>query len=324
MATNDSLLERFTQCPVCKDDHLQTQKQFTFRKSAGNDRTAELNRIYLDLIARAPDGQATVDVSRCPACSFLFTNPRLSPADLDRKYAEIAAFDLAHRRKRGRPPHLEERRRRTTPFLLDLLPHSAASVLDYGGAEGFLLSPLIDAGHRGYVADYIDYEREDDRIRYLGQQLSEEVANRGPYDLILLLHTLEHVTHPVELLQSLGELLTPTGKIYVEVPLGAWLEWAHLREPLTHLNFFSEESVVKAAERAGLHPHHVSTDWQYVTQPEKTPCINLVAGRTPSPDFDRSAIRSGKQQMNPLHQLWPALGVNPRYYGKIALKSLLS
>ncbi|WP_168797642.1 class I SAM-dependent methyltransferase [Neolewinella litorea] len=306
---------------------MHTQKQFTFRKSdgaGGDDRTAELIRIYLDLIAEAPDGQAAVAVDRCANCSFLFTNPRLTPADLDRKYAEIASFDLAHRRKRGRPPHLEERRRRTTPFLLDLLPHTSASILDYGGAEGYLLSPLIDAGHRGYVADYIDYAREDDRVRYLGQQISEEVTNCGPYDLILLLHTLEHVTHPVELLQSLGELLTPTGKIYVEVPLGAWLEWAHLREPLTHINFFSEQSVVEAAEQAGLYPCHVSTDWQYVTQSEKTPCINLVVGNTPDPAFDRSAIRSGRRQMNPLHQLWPALSVNPRYYGKIAVKSLLS
>jgi 2-polyprenyl-3-methyl-5-hydroxy-6-metoxy-1,4-benzoquinol methylase len=319
-------LEQLTYCPLCKDAHLQARKQYTFSTPIGTpaSRTEELTRIYVDRIARSPTGRSQVTVSYCPRCSLLFTNPRLSKADLDLKYAEVTPFDLAHRSRHGLPPGLAERRRRTTPFLLDLLDRESARILDYGGAEGFLLSPLIDAGHRGYVADYIDYEREDDRIRYLGQGLGEQVSSEAPYDLVLLLHTLEHVTDPVGMLSDLAQLLGDSGKLYVEVPLGAWLEWEHLKEPLTHLNFFSEQSLAEAARRAGLHLHHLSTNWQYVTQPERTPCINMVVGKREDPSFRSGQITPGKQQMHPLYQIGPALRVNARYYGKIAAKSLLS
>lgn len=322
-------MREITQCPVCKDDHLEAERQYVFRLPVQEGRRKiptrirELIRIYIDEIDGGSSNEAKVTISRCRSCSFLFTNPRLTTEDLERKYAAIAALDLAHRRRRGRPPHLDERRRRTTPLLLQHLPKSDGRILDYGGAEGFLLSPLIDAGHQGYVVDYIDYPREDERIAYLGTHLGETVAENGPYDLVLLLHTLEHVADPVAMVGSLRELLAPEGLLYVEVPLGAWLEWESLKEPLTHINFFSEQSLVRTISEAGLHPHYLSTSWQYVTHPEKTPCINLVVGREPKNTFRADNVRTGWQQMRPWHQLLSALTVNPAYYGKTALKALL-
>ena len=197
---------------------------------------------------------------------------------------------------------------------------AGGKVLDYGGAEGYLLSPLIDAGHAGYVSDYIDYDREDGRIHYLGKKLGPKVREHGPYTCILLLHTLEHVADPVGMLRDLTSVLSPKGKLYVEVPLGAWMEWQHLREPLTHVNFFSEQSISRAAIEAGLHVHAVNSEWQYVTQTEKTPCINLVAGLEPATAPVRPATTTEQMQLS--HQLWNALAVNPRYYGKLAVKSL--
>ena len=311
-------------CPVCAASELETVDFHVFSEAAAeNPGVKQRVATYIELFEEPGSRIAEVSIQLCASCSFLFTSPRLTEADLDRKYATIAAADVAARR--GRPPHLAGRRTRTTPLLQKLLAEATSSsgkVLDYGGAEGYLLSPLIDAGHRGFVADYIDYPREDDRIQYLGQKFGPELDAAGPFDCIMALHTLEHVADPVRMIRQLGGLLAPSGYLYLEVPLGAWLEWQTLREPLTHINFFGEESLTRAVREAGLHVHSVDTAWQFVTHPERTPCVNLVASK--SLPIKAPVVRTGRQQRQPLSEALPALRVNPRYYGKQLLKTLFA
>ena len=314
-----------TRCPICAASDLRPVAKYRFSEvTAETPGVRKRIATYLALFEEPGSKTAEVTIQLCSTCSFLFTSPRLSEADLDRKYAAIAAADVAARR--GRPPHLEERRARTTPLILDALAEATGGkpgkVLDYGGAEGYLLSPIIDAGHEGYVANYIDYSKEDARVRYLGQKFGPELDAAGPFDFVMVLHTLELVADPVAMICQLAGLLTPTGKLYLEVPLGAWLEWETLREPLTHINFFGEESLATAVERSGLYVHSVHTRWQYVTHPERTPCVDLIAGRTAP--AAAPMIRPGRKQRAALAQAPAALGVNPRYYGKQLLKTLLA
>jgi 2-polyprenyl-3-methyl-5-hydroxy-6-metoxy-1,4-benzoquinol methylase len=50
------------------------------------------------------------------------------------------------------------------------------------------------------------------------QGLIEDVQLRSKYDVIFLIHTLEHVTDPGLVLTKLKGMLTPGGKIFVAVP----------------------------------------------------------------------------------------------------------
>lgn len=313
-------------CPICGSDRLSERKAYQFAENhtgGKRPRVDMLIDIYLKELQPEPSDRATVHMTQCESCSFLFTNPRLTTADLDKKYATIAQHDLERRKVRGRAPHVDRRRERVTPLITSWLPEGkeeAPKILDYGGAEGFLLTPFIDAGAEGYVLDYINYPKEDDRITYLGQGLSEAARTAGPFDAIFVLHTLEHVADPVGMLRSLSELLTDEGVLYAEVPLGSWLEWRDLREPLTHINFFSEASFAAASREAGLRLEHINTDWQYVTHQEKTLCINAIMRRGDGASV--SPLQS-QEQMHPLKYLPGGLSANPRYYGKVAIKSLL-
>lgn len=311
-----------TNCPVCEGNRLEQLTSYTFvRESGRTDVARRLIKYYLDYFADA-DTKAKVVVDKCASCGFIFTNPRLSEQDLIKKYGILAEGEKA--RRSGVPPNLNKRRSRVANLVQSYLEKQGKStggaILDQGGAEGFLLTPLIDLGHRGYVVDYIDYPKEDDRIVYLGKT-AEASGGPGHYDFIFLFHVLEHVADPVSMIARLAKQLTANGMLYVEVPLGAWLEWNDLREPLTHINFFSEQSLAAVAEASGLGIVEIFTDWQFSAHKTKAPCINMILGRQVATRY--YAVKTTVQQMQPLSQLWPALRAHPRYYGKNMIKALM-
>jgi 2-polyprenyl-3-methyl-5-hydroxy-6-metoxy-1,4-benzoquinol methylase len=46
----------------------------------------------------------------------------------------------------------------------------------------------------------------------------EDLPASGDYDVVLLVHVLEHLPHPTRALRQIAGLLRPQGKLYVEVP----------------------------------------------------------------------------------------------------------
>ena len=122
------------------------------------------------------------------------------------------------------------------------------------------------------------------------------------------------------LIRDLKQHLAPDGLLYIEVPLGAWLEWEFLREPVTHLNFFSEQSLFQAVKEAGLDVELLQSNWQWVTHSQEA-CINIVGknGKVAS----EPTYRTTRQQRQSFHALQGALKANARYYGKQMVKSAL-
>jgi SAM-dependent methyltransferase len=325
-------MEFLKECPICRGAKLEVLRKQRFvaegpalREELSppvSDRDERL-WIYFHKIRRdlSPSELAA---TICESCGFIFFNPRLTEAEITTKYETIntLGFDQQRHRKHDLL-HIGERRRRVYDLMASVigpdLQGKQLEILDYGGAEGHLLVPFAERGHATYLLDYVVYPTPDPNIRYLGRDLDDLPEDRR-FDVIFLLHTLEHVVHPVELLSALRERLRPGGWLYVETPLGVWLEWEFLREPLTHVNFFSEQSLAAAADRAGLHTVHLDTQWQWVTK-TKNPCVNMVC--SPTPGAGAVAPRSSRRQMRALAYAREALRVNARYYGKSMLKSYL-
>lgn len=281
--------------------------------------------IYFHQLLKQTD-PAVIQLDCCPNCGFIFINPRLEQTEIDKKYAWVARLGADRDRHRLPPPRVRQRSQRIFEFIQPLLTRQVlehpATILDYGGAEGYLLQPFLQEGHRGYLADYMQYAPASPQIEYLGRDLAE-IDPEFRFDLILFLHTLEHVGDPVGMLRQLADRLSPGGLLYIEVPLGAWLEWDNLREPITHLNFFSEQSLFFAARAVGLTPVALTTQWQQVVHSHAMPCINLVATRKPMPQVSPvTDYLTTQRQMQPWHQLIGGLRHNPRYYTKVFLKSL--
>ena len=324
-------MESIKVCPVCGAKTLKVLKRHEFRPNPvtgaaklepGVGVLDERLWIYFHKILGKAEA-ATVESTQCASCDFIFSNPRFTEEDIEVKYRTIEELGFDQERHRHRQmPDLSLRAQRIHQLVnrnLGDKHRKSLDILDYGGAEGHLLVPFIEAGHRGYLMDYVQYHLADPRIEYLGRELGDLPAGRQ-FDVILLLHTLEHVVDPVPLLRKLSTVLRPGGRLYVEVPLGAWLEWEFLREPVTHLNFFAESSLCRTVEAAGLHPLFVNSQWQLVTT-YSIPCINLIATNEPvsNPVNPKKAAR----QMKGLTYYPGGIRHNFRYYTKIVLRHYL-
>ena len=89
------------------------------------------------------------------------------------------------------------------------------------------------------------------------EALPDEVAGRR-FDVVLLSHVLEHCIDPAGALRNVQRMLEPKGTAIIEVPNNAAMGlemygpgWFFADIP-RHLQFFTENSLRRALERAGL------------------------------------------------------------------------
>ncbi len=298
-------------CPLCESGNIKKIKTFVFR-FPGEDVESHLFDItYVRLwilferILMIRDSSA-FSAMICQNCGLIFTNPRFSLDDLRIKYETINELgSVKYRLKQDPPFNLNSRARR----IYDLISQHFYSgrknkpkILDYGGASAYNLIPFANS----FECSLLDYEKWDlpSEVDYLGKDVSD-LDETDQFHVILLLHTLEHLSEPKTFINDLCKHLEDEGIIYVEVPLGCFREWQFLREPLTHVNFFSEESLMNLLTSCGLNVIHLSTSYQWITH-AKTWCINIIG--TKQKNLNEAArILTTKEQMNKIVYYLPYL-----------------
>jgi hypothetical protein len=131
-------------------------------------------------------------------------------------------------------------------------------ILDVGSSDGELLVTLSAAGYRNLtgIDPYIAHDREfPGGVRVLKRRLEE---HPGEYDLIMLNHSLEHMTEPTEALVQVGRLLAPAGWVMVRLPVAGGYGWKTYREHWfgleapRHLVLPSADGMQRIAARAGF------------------------------------------------------------------------
>jgi SAM-dependent methyltransferase len=74
----------------------------------------------------------------------------------------------------------------------------------------------------------------------------------GAYALVSLFHVLEHLTDPVGALQALARLLSPQGRLLVEVPDASWFSSPDNMFFRAHTLYFTAHSLQATVRAAGL------------------------------------------------------------------------
>ena len=135
------------------------------------------------------------------------------------------------------------------------------SYLDVGCGQGAM---LVEFRRRFPASQCKGLEPSPDAVDYCRRHhgIEVEVLNwnsldgdmiTGPFDLITLVHVLEHVLDPVGVLTRAAQRLSPEGMIYVEVPDLLSDRWAgkgffHI----AHIWYFHETSLRNLFQRCGL------------------------------------------------------------------------
>ncbi|MHA1757256.1 MAG: class I SAM-dependent methyltransferase [Promethearchaeota archaeon] len=289
-------------CPICFSQKLTKLKEYKF-KYPGNDIYKNLLNIsYVRLWILfskilKKNKQTYFYCFLCNNCGFIFLNPRFTEEELELKYKIINQIGSVKFRLKKHPLiNLNKRVTRIHRLINKYYKKKEKfpKILDYGGASGYILTPFIEQ-YECYVIDYEKWPMSKG-IKYLGKQLSNIPPNKK-FDVILLLHILEHVINPRNFIKNVQEYLNEDGIVYIEIPLGCVDEWNHLKDPLTHFNFFSEQSIYNCLKINNLKIIYLKTAYQWVSH-GKMWCINIIAQKSKKKSLiSFKNIKSTKQQM---------------------------
>ena len=207
-------------------------------------------------------GRSAIRYVLCLRCGLVFQSPRLTQQALDRhyrhEYRQRSHSQVRHPRK---DRWVQERRAEHLARLVHQLQARPRRHLDVGSSSGILLT----AFRREFGSEAFGVEPgESDRVEAVAagvrvvvsiDQLPRQAA--GTFDLVTLMHVLEHLPDPIGTLRLIRrEWLAADGLLIIETPN----LYGHPSFELGHLAAFSEQTLRGALSAAGfevveLHRH---------------------------------------------------------------------
>jgi 2-polyprenyl-3-methyl-5-hydroxy-6-metoxy-1,4-benzoquinol methylase len=190
----------------------------------------------------------------CKRCGFVFQSPRMSEKELDEfyksSYRQIYQGEEGPTRKDL--ANQKERAMALVEFAGSFVPQ-VESLLDIGCSAGLLLDEFqrLFCGKVTGVEPgdaYRSFAHEKGLRVYANlEQLQHE--DSGPFDLISMVHVLEHISQPVAYLLKLRQdFLNPQGWLLIEVPNLL----IHDSFELAHMSSFSRHSLKEALKHSGF------------------------------------------------------------------------
>ncbi len=189
----------------------------------------------------------------CQVCGLVYQTPRMTPAE-SRTFYE-AEYRLLYQGQEGPNPKdlaVQAARAQVTLGFIDQQVKSCTRILDIGCSTGIWLLKLREH----YQAQAIGIE-PGNTYRQYAQSTGLEVypsleglqsAGLPCFDMVSMMHVLEHLPNPVEYLQDLREKhLSTRGWLVLEVPN----LFAHDCFEIAHLTAFSGHTLIQVVEQAG-------------------------------------------------------------------------
>lgn len=149
-----------------------------------------------------------------------------------------------------------------------------SSHLDVGSSSGALLRQVkAKYGNEVSVGLEIDTTFQDDRLQVYSD-IQDALWVNDRYDLITVIHTLEHLPNPRQMLSQLCLALSPEGTLMIEVPNRRAWDAAFLAPE--HLVAYSSRGLSKLLDRSGFKTKRiVMQGWLYHSPLEL--CITAFA-----------------------------------------------
>jgi SAM-dependent methyltransferase len=224
-----TLLENVPECPIC-----------------GSSRQSHF--------ATAGDGGREVTYQACHRCGHVFQSPRMTEDELRAFYARGYR---SHRQDSESPTEkdlqMQTARATTTLGLVEARVGSVSRHLDVGSSSGALLEKFrhrfgcVSVGVEPGEAYRLYSSSRGLQVVPSLDDLRESAA--GPFDLVSLMHVLEHMPDPVAMLARLrSDLMTSDGFLLLEVPNLT----DHQAFELAHAHAFTVSSLTDCVRRAGF------------------------------------------------------------------------
>ena len=180
----------------------------------------------------------------CEACGFACYAPRPDDGDIARKYEYLKQHEPNAGGQAEQNSYAEYLDRKRALRIYEICSryqlNKQIDVLDYGGGNGKLMRPFLERKHKCFLIDY--YDNQLPGILKIGDDLNSYQTD-AKFDTIICSHVLEHVSDVSKVVAKLKSLLKPEGIIYAEVPLEIWAGMEVEADPVTHINYFTKNSL---------------------------------------------------------------------------------
>jgi len=221
----------------------------------GNDTTTKLY-----VIPDYMSGEAFA-VVRCPGCGLIYTDSRVSPAEISKFYPQRYYGDENKRFKGAIEACLRLFRVRRANVITR---HKATGrILDVGCGRGVFLAEMRKRGWEvvgtELAEDACRFAREELRLKVIARRdLLDCAFEAQSFDVVVLSHVLEHLADPLETLVEIARILKGDGLLFLAVPNVASLQarisgpkWALWDVP-RHYYHFSPDTLRKMLDMSGF------------------------------------------------------------------------
>lgn len=163
-----------------------------------------------------PHLEIGVTLNQCLSCSVVYQNPRLSLAGIHmlEDQSDVYDYDAAQQAQ------AVDDREEIIAWLETMTDLKPRSILDVGCNRGYLLAAAARRGWQpsGVELSLVSAAAARERFGFPIYPNLEALPEGQLFDLITCWHVVEHLHHPVQMLQQLYDLLTPDGVLAIQVP----------------------------------------------------------------------------------------------------------
>ncbi|MDY7019276.1 MAG: class I SAM-dependent methyltransferase [Chloroflexota bacterium] len=240
----DSLFE-YRSCPSCGEKDCVVLFESNMKESDFNE---EITTVYM-----LPGDKYGRHV-KCRNCGLVYVNPIEGNGRINEDYSQ---------RKNNDADIIRGSRLKAAKSQMQLVEKYSrgTSLLDIGCGEGFF---LFNAYRMGYTVKGIElseeaaeYARREFNIDIETKPFEEAEFRENCFDVVTLWQVLEHVPHPLVILEEVHRILKPGGLVVVSTPdFGGVLakilrrRWWNIRR--LHINQFATGTLNAILENAGF------------------------------------------------------------------------
>lgn len=288
-------------CPLCQAD-------------------AELQNVVTRHVYGSKEGDRAF--FHCGSCDVRYLYPRLTAEQESHFYAsEFEGFMAGRAGAAGGWTKVEDHIRANEPTRLRRMRYlqahlqPSASILEVGCSSGFMLQPLVRAGHgcvgiepSGVFGSYL---RSQNLEIYQTLEQLIDARRDARFDVIMHFFVLEHIAEPRQFLQAQLALLKPGGTLAFEIPNAAdplysvydIAAFERFYWSIAHAWYFSETSLHYLLKQVGQ-PYQVLREqrydlsnhmvWAREGRPGGSGRFTASLGEEVEDSYKRGLIRAGK------------------------------